>query len=74
MSPTDSSSRSSRSPKPAPKSMPRASCSRSNQAPPMPRMARPSLMWSSVVASFAVRPGLRKVFAPTIRPEPDPAS
>ena len=34
MSPTASSSRSRRSPKPAPKSMPKASCSRSNQPPP----------------------------------------
>jgi hypothetical protein len=34
----------------------------------MPRIARPSLMWSSVAASFAVRPGLRNVLAPTIRP------
>ena len=65
---TDSSSRSRRSPNPAPKSIPNASCSRSNQAPPMPRTARPSLMWSRVVASLAVRPGLRNVFAPTIRP------
>jgi len=34
----------------------------------MPRMARPPEMWSSVVASLAVRAGSRKVFAPTIRP------
>ena len=68
--PTASSRRSSRSPKPAPKSSPNASCSRSNQPPPRPRMARPSLRWSSVVASLAVRPGLRKVLAPTRRPEP----
>ena len=34
----------------------------------MPRTARPSLMLSSVVASFAVSPGLRNVFAPTISP------
>ena len=34
----------------------------------MPRIARPSLMWSRVVTSLAVRPGLRKVFAPTISP------
>ncbi len=51
-----------------PKSIPNASCSRSNQAPPMPRIARPPLRWSSVTASFAVSPGLRNVFAPTIRP------
>jgi hypothetical protein len=38
---TDSSSRSSRSPNPLPKSIPYASCSRSNHAPPMPRIARP---------------------------------
>ena len=41
MSATASSSRSSRSPKPAPKSIPNASCSRSNQPPPRPRIARP---------------------------------
>ena len=58
MIPTDSSSRSSRSPTPEPHaSTPNASCSRSNQAPPMPRTARPWLMLSSVVASFAVIPG-----------------
>src|SRR6188768_3941192 len=34
----------------------------------MPRMARPPLKWSSVTASFAVSPGLRNVFAPTISP------
>ena len=34
----------------------------------MPRTARPPLMWSSVVASFAVRPGLRNVLAPTMSP------
>ena len=68
MIPTDSSSRSRRSPNPAPKSIPNASCSRSNQAPPMPRTARPSLMWSRVAASLAVWPGLRIVLAPTINP------
>src|SRR3954447_17673389 len=68
MSETDSSSRSRRQPGVGPNSMPNASCSRSNHAPPIPRIARPSLMWSSVMASFAVRPGLRKVLAPTIRP------
>src|SRR2546423_1880876 len=36
---TDSSSRSSRSPTPLAKSIPKASCSRSDQAPPMPRTA-----------------------------------
>ncbi len=41
MTPVASSSRSSRSPKPAPKSMPNASCSRSNQPPPRPSTARP---------------------------------
>ena len=34
----------------------------------MPQMARPSLAWSIVVSSFATRPGLRKVLAPTSRP------
>ncbi len=34
----------------------------------MPRIARPLLMWSSVVAIFATRVGSRNVFAPTIRP------
>ncbi len=34
----------------------------------MPRIARPSLAWSSVVAVLATTPGLRKVFAPTSRP------
>src|SRR3954470_21156316 len=34
----------------------------------MPRIARPSDWWSSVMASFVVSPGLRNVFAPTIRP------
>ena len=48
--------------------MPKSSCSSSNHAPPMPRIARPPLMWSSVVAILAVSAGLRNVFAPTIRP------
>ncbi len=34
----------------------------------MPRMARPLLMWSSVVAILAVSAGARNVFAPTMRP------
>ncbi len=34
----------------------------------MPRIARPSLMWSSVAAILAVTPGLRNVLAPTSRP------
>ena len=68
MSPTDSSSRSSRSPKPDPKSSPNASCSGSNQPPPRPRTNRPPDRWSTVVASFAVSPGGRKVLAPTSRP------
>ena len=38
------------------------------QAPPMPRIARPPLMWSSVAASLATSPGLRKVLAPTSSP------
>ena len=68
MSSAASSSQVSRSPKPDPNSIPKASCSRSNQAPPMPRIARPLLMWSSVVASFTVNAGFRKVLAPTISP------
>ena len=40
----------------------------SNHAAPMPRIARPPEMWSSVVAIFAVRAGSRNVFAPTISP------
>ena len=43
-------------------------CSVSNQAPPMPRMARPFEMWSSVVAILAVRDGSRIVLAPTMSP------
>ncbi len=58
----------SRSGKPDPKSRPNASCSSSNHAPPMPRIARPPLMWSSVVAILAVSDGTRNVLAPTIRP------
>src|SRR5688500_1774266 len=65
---TASSSQSSRSPGLFPNSMPKASCSRSNQAPPMPRTARPPDTWSRVVASLAVSPGFRNVFAPTISP------
>ena len=34
----------------------------------MPRIARPPLMWSSVVAIFAVSVGARNPFAPTISP------
>ena len=68
MSIAASSSRSSRSPKPAPKSMPKASCSRSNQPPPRPSTARPPETWSSVVASLAIRPGLRNVVDDTSRP------
>ncbi len=66
--PTASSSRSRRSPKPLPKSIPKASCSRSNHPPPSPSTERPPLIWSTVVASLAVRPGLRNVFAATSRP------
>src|SRR5439155_22493461 len=43
-------------------------CSRSNHAPPMPSTARPPLTWSRVVASLAVRPGLRNVLAETRSP------
>jgi len=52
MSPTPSSRRSRRSPNPVPKSSPNASCSRANQAPPMPSTALPPERWSSVVAIF----------------------
>ena len=48
--------------------MPWAVCSYSNQAPPMPRIARPPLAWSRVVMLFTTSPGFRNVFAPTIRP------
>ena len=68
MIPTASSSRSRRSPKPLPKSIPNASCSRSNQPPPRPSTDRPPLIWSTVVASFAVRPGFRNVLAATSSP------
>ena len=57
-----------RSPGLEPKGMPKATCSVSNQAAPMPRMARPPLMWSSVVIILATRAGLRNVLAPTMRP------
>ena len=68
IAPTDSSSQSSRWPKPDPKSIPKAVCSSSNHAPPMPRVARPPLMWSIVVSDFTARPGFRNVFAPTNSP------
>ena len=58
----------SRSGKPLPNSNPNASCSSPNHAAPMPRMARPFEMWSSVVAILAVRAGSRNGFAPTISP------
>ena len=48
--------------------MPYSRCSVSNHAPPMPRIARPPLMWSSVVAVLATMLGLRNVFAPTRSP------
>ena len=41
------------------KSNPNASCSASNQAAPMPKMARPPEITSSVVAVFASSAGLR---------------
>ena len=65
---TASSSQRSRSPGELPNSKPKATCSRSNQAPPIPSMARPPLRWSSVVIILATRAGLRNVLAPTIRP------
>ena len=57
-----------RSGNPDPNSNPKSSCSSSNHAPPMPRIARPLLMWSSVVAILAVSVGARNVFAPTMSP------
>ena len=48
--------------------IPKSRCSSSNQAAPIPRIARPLLMWSSVVAILATTAGLRNVFAPTISP------
>ena len=63
-----SASQSSRWPNPVPKSNPNAVCSCSNQAPPMPMIARPPLMWSIVVRHFTARAGLRNVFAPTNSP------
>ena len=68
MIPSASSRRSSRAPGVAPNSSPWASCSRSNQAAPRPRIARPADRWSRVTASFAVSPGLRNVLAPTSSP------
>ena len=63
--------RSSRSPKPAPKSSPNASCSRSNQPAPRPRMARPSLRWSRVVGrAWPSGPGLRAALAADQEPQP----
>ena len=47
----------SRSGKPSPKGMPKASCSGSNQAAPSPRIARPFEMWSRVVTILAVNAG-----------------
>src|SRR5450759_2863164 len=61
---SSSPSQRSRSGKPEPNSR----CSSSNQAAPRPRIARPPLIWSSVVAIFATRAGLRIVFAPTMSP------
>src|SRR2546426_5532520 len=65
---TASSSQRSRSPGECPTSIPYATCSVSNQAPPIPRIARPFEMWSRVVAIFATSAGFRNVLAPTIRP------
>ena len=57
-----------RSPGLAPNSKPKPLCSSSFQAEPMARMARPPLMWSSVVTILATSAGLRYVLAPTMRP------
>ena len=53
---------------PIPNSKPKAVCSGSNQAAPMPSTARPPLMWSIVVIILATSAGLRNVLAPTRRP------
>ncbi len=58
----------SRSGGPEPNGSPKAVCSVSNHAAPMPRIARPPLMWSRVVAILAVTAGSRNVLAPTISP------
>ena len=52
----------------SPNSIPNARCSSSIHAAPMPRYARPPLMWSRAVAIFAVSAGLRNGLAPTISP------
>ena len=72
IAPTDSSSQSSRWPKPDPKSMPWALCSCSIHAPPMPRIARPSLTWSSVAAIFADEARVAERVGPDEQPEPRP--
>ena len=61
----------SRSGSPSPNSRPKASCSSSNQAAPMPRIARPPLMWSSVVAILAVRAGVAERVRADHEPDPD---
>ena len=63
-----SASQRSRSGGPSPKRSPKPACSSPNQAAPIPRIARPLLMWSSVVAILATSVGSRNVFAPTISP------
>ena len=68
MSSTASSSRAMRSPTAPPKSMPKAVCSVSNQAAPMPSTARPADRWSSAVTILTTSPGLRNVLAPTSSP------
>ena len=61
-----------RSGNPDPNSNPKSSCSSSNHAPPMPRIARPLLMWSSVVAILAVSVGARKRVRADHEPDADP--
>ncbi len=51
-----------------PNSIPKDVCSISAHAPPRPRIARPSEMWSSVTTILATSPGLRRVLAPTSSP------
>ena len=51
-----------------PRSIPYALCSAAFQAAPMPRIARPFEMWSSVVAMFASTAGFRCVMPETRHP------
>ena len=68
---TGSASRSqrSRSPGDSPMSMPKALASDSSHAEPMPRYARPPLMWSSAVTILATSAGLRIRIGPDHQPQ-----